>query len=120
LKALIIDDDPIVRMLASKMLEVKSYSVNSVADENALIEHLNSHKECPDLILLDLQIGEMSGPEAYKYLIDAYGNLKKIICMSSHASYEAEEIFPVLSSYIDFEKQFIQKPFSSSKLYELI
>ena len=118
--ALIIDDDPIVRMLASKMLEVKGYAVKSVSDEASLVSHLETNLSCPDLILLDLQIGEMSGPEAYNLLIKTYSSLKKIICMSSHASYEAEEIFPVLSELIDFDKQFLQKPFQAQKLYELL
>ncbi len=119
MNALIVDDDPIIRLLGSKMLESKGYDVKAVADEKELRSYLAEVEVCPDLIMLDLQIGDLMGPEAID-IITAKFQITKLVCMSSHTAYEAEELFPTLVNHINFESNFIQKPFNSAALFELL
>ena len=120
MKALIVDDEPVVRMLASKMLEVKGYSVETAFDEASLKSYLDSNTECPDLIMLDLQIGDLMGPDALFMVKSKFKPLKKLICMSSHASHEVEDLFPTLVTQVNLETNFLQKPFQSADLYKLL
>lgn len=126
MNAFIVDDDPVVRMLASKMLEVKGYAVSLASDEESLKKYISSSPSIPDLCLVDLQIGDMSGVEAIAILQEAFSDSFRIICMSSHAPHEAEDLFPQLLSIrhantvFDFDKDFLQKPFQSGSLYSLL
>lgn len=126
MNALIVDDDPVVRMLASKMLEVKGFSVSSVMDKESLIDFLSNNSICPDVILLDLQIGDLTGLEAAEIIHKYYPNIKRLICMSSHTATEVDEIFPNLRKIshlgrkFDLARDFLQKPFQSHLLYEIL
>ena len=120
MNAVVIDDDPIIRMLASKMLEVKGFSVSVASDQISLEKFLSDHPVCPDVILLDLQIGDLMGPEALQLICARYATVKKIICMSSHKSHEVEELFPSLLDKINLENSFLQKPFQSAQLYAVL
>lgn len=120
MNALIVDDDPIVCMLASKMLEVKGYSVKTVSSENDLDEFLSNNSNCPDIILLDLQVGDATGTELLEKIMKKYNQVNKIVCMSSHTSYEAEDLYSSIKDHLNFEKDFIQKPFQSKDLYEIL
>ncbi len=83
--ALIIDDDPINRRLASALFAKMGWQVADVSSGPAGLAWLDSHP-CPDLILLDISMPEMSGIEVCQHLRQqkTYRNLV-IIAYTAHA-----------------------------------
>lgn len=65
-KILIVDDDEDLRQLMSEVLELEGYEVVTAANGKEALARL-SHFE-PDVILLDLRMPVMSGPEMYRAL----------------------------------------------------
>lgn len=65
--ALIIDDDPINRRLASALFGKMGWQVADVSSGPAGLNWLENHA-CPDLLLLDISMPEMSGIEVCQQL----------------------------------------------------
>lgn len=60
-KVLVVDDDPVVRILVSEYLSSNGHKVSVSADgQNCL---LKLKEEQPDLVLLDMQMPDMNGIE---------------------------------------------------------
>ena len=58
---LAVDDEEIVRHLISEVLEVAGFVVHTAQDGEAGLRHVEEH--APDMVLLDLQMPKMNGPE---------------------------------------------------------
>jgi CheY-like chemotaxis protein len=115
--ALIIDDDTVVRLLASKMLESKGFTVTSLKSEEEVLSFLSS-TDLPTihLILLDLQIGDCTGREMYDHLKSTLNPFPKLVFMSSNSESEAHE----LGLHNEHGDGYLQKPFQSQALYDTI
>lgn len=88
-KVLVVDDMQVNRMLLSLELE-NSYEIAQAGDGRAAIE--SAHAESPDLILLDIQMPEMSGFEVLAELkTDATTQSIPVIFMSAHIEPEEQE-----------------------------
>ena len=61
LHALVVEDNPVNRKIAAKLLESRAYAVTSVADGQQALAALRARRF--DLVLLDLQMPGMSGAE---------------------------------------------------------
>jgi CheY-like chemotaxis protein len=115
--ALIIDDDTVVRLLASKMLESKGFAVTSLKSEEEVLSFLSSTDLATiHLILLDLQIGDCTGREMYDHLIKAFDPFPKLVFMSSNSEQEAHE----LGLHNDKGDGYLQKPFQAQALFDTI
>ncbi len=78
---LVVDDDPSLRELLTTFLSDKGYEVESSADGKEALERLRS--ETPDLVLLDLEIPEVSGLDVLRTIASEKIDTK-VIAISGH------------------------------------
>ena len=123
-RVMVVDDAPIDRMIAQKVMTRQGFAEQVVAAESAMdaLQYLKSHEEEPDslpsLIFLDINMPEMSGFD----FLDAYNNLpdtikRKCIIVMLSSSLHPEDKERALSSPYVFK--FLSKPISPDKLKEL-
>jgi len=65
-KVLIADDEDMVRLVASRILELEGYEVVTAADGREAVERFEAHADELALVLLDMTMPRMSGSEAYQ------------------------------------------------------
>jgi two-component system, sensor histidine kinase and response regulator len=86
LHVLVVDDNPVNRRLAVRIIEKQHYSVSAAASGRAALEELR--KQAFDLVLMDVQMPEMDGFEAtqaIRELEQHSGAHIPIIAMTAHA-----------------------------------
>jgi CheY-like chemotaxis protein len=66
LKVMVVDDDPVALEIACAILESQGHEV--LARETALGTAVAVLRECPDVVLLDIRMPGISGPELLKVL----------------------------------------------------
>ena len=66
---LVIDDDADIRDSIGDILELRGYRVARAANGREALEHLASHPS-PDLVLMDIQLPQVSGLEVTKWIKD--------------------------------------------------
>ena len=66
-KILVVDDYPLLRMVIQATLEDEGFAVQSATGQSALTM---ARQQPPDLILLDLRMPEVDGPEVRRRLLD--------------------------------------------------
>ncbi len=105
---LVVDDDSMMRRLVGEVLERAEYTVVLAEDGLVayhLIRRLDGHL---DLLLTDIQMPRMSGPELIRRVRAEYPNLK-ILCISAYIDPLAPNV-----------EGFLLKPFSAANLVELV
>lgn len=107
---LVVEDEPAVRALARKMLERSGYRVTDAAtpiDAESIFESRESEF---DLLLTDVVMPGMAGPDLYERLASRKPSLK-VVYMSGYTDNTTVRV-PGLDGYLPFT----QKPFSASTL----
>jgi len=112
--ALVVEDDPDVRGLVASMLRALGLEVAEVSEGRSAILHLAVH-QCPDLVVLDLMLPELSGYDVCEYMRgEAKLRTVPILIMSARALPQdrayAEQVGA--SSYL--VKPFKQKAFKAA------
>lgn len=85
---LVVDDEPVARQSLSEILRLEGYSVNSVPNGQAAVEHVRTHPV--DLMVVDLRMPGMDGlevvqvvnqvsPETEIILLTAFGTTESAI-----------------------------------------
>ncbi len=69
---LLVEDDPVIRQLTGRMLEAQGYSVIEAEDGNAALAQAASNSAHIDLVLTDVVMRGMSGPELVLRLMDSH------------------------------------------------
>jgi len=69
---LLVEDDPIMRRLTRQMLQDQGYSVVEAQDGNSALELTASHQGSIDLVLTDVVMPGMGGPELVLKLMDSH------------------------------------------------
>jgi CheY-like chemotaxis protein len=110
--ALIVEDEEGVRELASEFLSSAGYQVLTAKDGKEAAKLAKSHTEPIDVLLTDVVMPKMRGPELAKELRARYRNLR-VIYMSGYLEYNAKN--EELS-----DDYFLQKPFSRATLIEKV
>ena len=77
LSILVVDDEASIRNLLRLLLRSEGYRVSVAADGPEALKLIG--QEVPDLVLLDLQMLQMNGPDVLKEIRHSYGDLPVII-----------------------------------------
>src|SRR5690349_13060066 len=91
LTVLVVDDSDDNRSLLKRMLQMQDYRVVEAADGRTAVVH--AREECPDLILMDLNLPLMDGLEATKLIRECKELCRDvpIIAITAHDTYGIKE-----------------------------
>ncbi len=104
-KVLIVDDDPVIRILVSEIVQSFGHSVTVLESGSSCLSELS--KNLPDVLILDLQMPDMSGLDVLKQLkSDMRTSALPVLMLSANSDSEklAEEEVKA--------DQYLQKPFN--------
>ena len=107
---LVVEDEPAVRRLTRRFLEISGYQVVKAADVGEAIRATKAHTGSIDLLLTDVIMPDLSGPELTKRLRKIKPDLK-VLYMSG---YPGE--FIARHGVSDAEMGYLQKPFTQEAL----
>jgi len=111
---LLVEDDEMVRNLTSSLLASLGYRVFVCDSPSAAIARLKTERLEPDLLLTDVVMPAMTGPELRDRLIETMPRLKTVL-MSGYTSHSA-----IRRALADTAVRFIQKPFTKQELEQAI
>jgi two-component system, OmpR family, phosphate regulon response regulator PhoB len=104
---LVVDDEPMLRNLLSRLLRMEGYDVVEAEDGQAALEMVSSHE--PDLVLLDVMMPARDG-------LDVLGDLRKTsdvpVILVSALGEEADRVLGLKMGADDY----VVKPFSAAEL----
>jgi len=103
-KILVVDDEKSIQMLYADELTKEGYDVISSGDGSRLLELIE--EESPDLIVLDIRLGEFNGLDLLQDIRNTNYNLPVILCTAYSAfKYDIKSIaadyYVVKSSDLD-------------------
>jgi len=110
---LLAEDDAVMRQLTRKMLEQHGYKVLEAEDGHSALQLINSDHTSVDLILTDVVMKGMNGPELVLQLIDSHPAMK-VIYMSGYTG----EL--VANQGLDSGIRLLEKPFTRADLLKTI
>jgi CheY-like chemotaxis protein len=110
---LLVEDDVVMRQLTRKMLEQHGYQVLEAEDGKSALDVLGSDHASVDLILTDVVMKGMNGPELVLRLIESHP-ATKIVYMSGYTG----EL--VANQGIDSGIRLLEKPFARAELLKTI
>jgi two-component system, cell cycle sensor histidine kinase and response regulator CckA len=113
-KILLVEDDEMVRNLTSGLLGSLGYTVFVCDSPATAITLLKTKRLSPDLLLTDVVMPSMTGPELRDRLIETMPRLKTVL-MSGYTSHSA-----IRRALADTAVRFIQKPFTKQELEQAI
>ena len=106
-RVLVVDDEPMLRNLLSRLLRMEGYEVLEAEDGDAALEVIATQE--PDLVLLDVMMPARDG-------IDVLGDLRKIsevpVILVSALGAEADRVLGLKTGADDY----VVKPFSAAEL----
>jgi two-component system cell cycle sensor histidine kinase/response regulator CckA len=111
---LLVEDDEMVRNLTRSLLGSLGYTVLVSDSPAAAIARLKADAVRPDLLLTDVVMPMMTGPELRERLTETFPGLKTIL-MSGYTSHSA-----IRQALADDDVRFIQKPFTKIELEQAI
>lgn len=114
-KILVVDDDPVVRLLMEECLSAHGFEVLSVPSGQACLEHL-SHS-ATDLVVLDMLMPDMSGVEVLQSLKRS-PTLAELPVLMLSALNDAEQVFRNADGYRP--DGILQKPFNLTAVLEAV
>ena len=77
-KILIVDDDKSIQMLYAEELTEEGYDVITCGDGSRLMDLIG--QERPELIVLDIRLGELNGLDLLQDVRNTYNDLPVILC----------------------------------------
>jgi DNA-binding response OmpR family regulator len=101
------DDEPLLRELGETILTQAGYKVLTAPDSDALKSLLTEYSGAIDLLLTDVNMPGISGPELAQLVRERRPNIR-VLYMSGWAADEIKNL--------DRDAVFLQKPFSPSEL----
>ncbi len=111
---LVVEDNPEVLDLACKVLEKTGHRVKAAKTGKAAIDLAKKHSATIHLMLTDVIMPEMKGPEVYREVAGIHPEIK-VIYMSGYTGDSLAS-----QGMLDNNKDFIQKPFSIKELEDKI
>ena len=111
---LLVEDDDIMRDLTRQLLEEQGFRVIAMSDGKSALESLNSHAHSIDVVLTDVVMRGMSGPQLVAELSRQHPNLR-VVYMSGYTG-ELIGKREILQEGITL----LEKPFTRSALFKAI
>ncbi len=111
---LIVDDESVIRKTAVAMLEELGYTVLTAEDGPKAIQHYKDSYPGVDLVLLDMIMPNMSGPEVFRE-IRAFDPSAKILVSSGYSKDRAVDELKQMGAV-----GFIKKPYRYIELAEVL
>jgi CheY-like chemotaxis protein len=106
-KALVVDDDPMVRRFISAVLRTSGFEVLEAADATEAMVVFQAGESSLDLVITDVEMPEMNGCELARMLLATHPHLPILLVSGAHS--EPPEPFP-----------FLQKPFTPDRLRDTL
>lgn len=111
---LLVEDDNMVRNMVEEMLQGAGYTVMAAADPHQAVQLLDTATTEIDLLVSDIVMPGMNGPELYEQLVVRFPSLK-VVYISGYP------INPGLrGGTLEDDVNYLQKPFTSEALLERI
>jgi two-component system, cell cycle sensor histidine kinase and response regulator CckA len=104
---LLAEDEPLLRELGETILKQAGYSVITAGTSDSLRALIAKHEGKVDLLLTDVVMPNISGPELVRIARERWSNLR-VLFMSGYADDELQDL--------DRDAGFIQKPFTPAEL----
>ena len=109
---MVVEDEPAIRHLADRILSHYGFNVITVSCAEEALPSADSVK--PDLVLTDVVMPGMNGPEMARELKARYPDLK-VLFMSGYSEHQA-----ILNGFKEIADIFIAKPFTREALIQKI
>ncbi|MCX6178583.1 MAG: PAS domain-containing protein [Chlorobiales bacterium] len=111
---LLVEDQPDILQLCSKILEHKGYTVLAASSPLEAIQHAEQKRENIDLLVTDVIMPEMNGSVLFKKI--------KPICPKLHVLYMSGYTTDFITQHLqsDGEVNFIEKPFSITEFTKTV
>jgi signal transduction histidine kinase/ActR/RegA family two-component response regulator len=113
-KILLVEDEEQIRDLAREILEMNGYTVFEAPEPAEALSISEQHRGSIDLLLTDVVMPGMNGPDLYESLSPAHPDMK-ILFMSGYTDRDA-----VSEGKLEDGVAFIQKPFTLDALAEKV
>jgi CheY-like chemotaxis protein len=110
---LIVEDEDLLRESVAKMLRKKGFSIIEAGDGSAAVEAIREHKNCVDVMLLDITL---PGASSHTVLADARLLMPQTKVIATSA-YSEDSAVASLQGQPDY---FIRKPYRIADLVDLI
>jgi len=107
---LVVDDEPVLRVLMPEILQDEGYAVIDAADGQSMLELLQGVH--PDLVLMDVMMPGVDGREAYQVL-RSRADLPNLPVVMMSAAVQPGRLDPSIAA-------FLRKPFDLTELVELV
>ncbi len=111
---LLVEDEDAVRQLVSETLEARGYRLLQARDPFTALTIANEYRGEIDLLLTDVVLPQMNGPELFKRIVMLYPNIK-ILYMSGYT----DDVI-VHHGVLQSGTHFLQKPFSINSLEQKV
>ncbi len=113
-KILVVDDEPMIRDLAKRMLEKAGYSVLTAGSGKEGIEVYGRHKSEISLVVLDLVMPEMGGKQCLEELLKVDPQVKALIASGFAVKGNTK-------AFLDAEaKGMVSKPFDMNEMLRAV
>jgi len=104
---MLVEDEPAIRRLLGTALRRSGYAVVEAANGQEAIDQFAQHRDAVSLLITDVRMPQMTGPELIRTLRVSKPELKVLCISGCVASVPAE---------IEAEVSVLQKPFSRQEL----
>ena len=111
---LLVEDEPAIRGLMARVLERAGYHVLVAQDPHEALAMQPATLESVDLLLTDMVMPDLSGPELAAIMLDRVRGLR-VLCMSGYA--EQSAAYQGLGGAV---ADFIAKPFTADQLLRMV
>ncbi|MCP4641276.1 MAG: response regulator [bacterium] len=111
---LLAEDDAMVQSLAKRVLDGAGYTTFVVSDGREALRLFESHAADIDLVLLDVVMPEMSGPDAYEKMREMRPDVKVLFCSGYSETVVEEGYFSVEGH------ELLQKPYGTKLLLQRV
>lgn len=119
-RILVVDDRDDLLLLMRRVLEDEQYQVSILQDGRDAFAYVKT--QLPDLLILDLKLGSVSGQDILKQLKDDHVTTDIPVIIYTAAVLEADEVNRLITNNPRYYQgvHLVQKPFDLEKLLVLV